>query len=282
MFQKTGSEGRWNLRHDRAMQLAVALFVLMLGLQGTFWNYSREIMPDMSIVPNVPGERTVKALSFGDDQAFFRLLALNIQTSGDTFGRFTALYKYDFNKLYHWFHLLDVLDHQSNYLPAMASYYFSQSQNSDDVRYIVDFLEEYTEGREEEKWWWVAQASYLAEHKLDDMDRALMLAERLQGIRTIPMWAQQLPAFLHEKRGEYGEALVIIQEILKDPSKYTQGELNFMKYFIGERLHKMDQVAKELEAIQKQKDKDKAEGKPEPELIGPPPDVGAPKGPSAL
>lgn len=280
LFRRSTSERKWDLRHDAGMRMALLAFTLFLAGQGAFWVHSRSVMPEMGIVPEVPGERTVRALSFGDDEAFFRLLSLNIQNSGDTFGRFTPLYKYDFNRLYHWFHLLDGLDHESNYLPSMATYYFSQSQNPDNLRYIIDFLEEYTDGRGKEKWWWVAQASYLAGHKMNDQDRALRLALRLRGVKGIPMWAQQLSAFVYEKRGEYGEALAIIQEILKDPSQYSQGELNFMKYFIDERLGKIKEVEAELKAIQAQKDKDKAEGKPDVEMHNqPPPDVGAPKGP---
>lgn len=279
-FRNDGSYGKWNLRRDAAMRRAILILLLCLAGQVHFWQKTHAIMPEMSIVPSVPGERTVRALSFGDEQAFFRLLALNIQNSGDTFGRFTALYKYDFNKLYHWFHLLDGLDNESNYLPSMATYYFSQSQNKDDVRYIVDYLDEYTEGRAKEKWWWVAQASYLAGHKLNDTARSLELAERLRGIKGIPMWAQQLAAFVHEQRGEYDEALAIIQEILKDPEQYSQGELNFMKYFIGERLGKMQAVEDELKQIQAVKDKERAEGKPD--VVpneAPPDDVGAAKAP---
>lgn len=282
-WKKDINQSPWNLRRDGAMQLAVAMFVLALGAQGAFWYKTRTIMPEMVIVPDVPGERTVRALSFGDEEAFFRLLALNIQNSGDTFGRFTALYKYDFNKLYHWFRLLDGLDNQSSYLPSMATYYFSQSQNPADVRYIVDYLDEYTLGREKEKWWWVAQASYLASHKLKDEDRALELAERLRGIKGIPMWAQQLAAFVHEKRGEFGDALAIIQDILKDPSQYSQGELNFMRYFIDERLGKLGEVENELKQIQAIKDKERAEGKPDVEMDNqPPPDVGAAKAPMGM
>lgn len=276
-------ERKWNIRGDRGMQMALAALVLSLAGQAAFWNHSRSVMPEMGIVPDVPGERTVRALSFGDEQAFFRLLALNIQSSGDTFGRFTALYKYDYNKLYHWFRLLDGLDDQSNYLPSMATYYFSQSQNRDNVRYIVDYLDEYTAGREKEKWWWVAQASYLASHKLEDLDRAQELANRLRGVKGIPMWAQQLSAFIYEKRGEFGEALTIIQEIMKNPDEYSQGELNFMKYFIDERLGKLKEVESELDAIQKQKDAERAAGKPDVQMKeAPPTDVGAPRAPAGM
>ncbi len=261
---------------EPAMQIAVAVFAIMLAGQVAFWNHSRAIKPEMGIVPDVPGERAVRALSFGDEEAFFRFYALNIQNSGDTFGRFTALYKYDYNKLYHWFTLLGKFNHQSNYLPAMASYYFSQTQNPNDVKYIVDYLDDYTDGRAKEKWWWVTQGAYLATHRLKDTNRALELANKVKGMRGIPLWAQQLPAFIHERRGEFGEALAIIEEVVKHPEEYGQGELNFMRYFVDERLNRLDEVQKDFEAAQKEKDEMKAKGLAEPTPIGPPTDVGAP------
>jgi hypothetical protein len=284
MLRLTKSSQEISLRQalrDPAMKLAVVLFASVLVAQGLFWNYARVIRPELGIVPAVPGERTVRALSFGDEEAFFRLLALNIQNSGDTFGRFTALYKYDFKKLSEWFYLLGHFNNQSSYLPSMAAYYFSQTQKASDVRYLVDYLDDYATGRVKEKWWWLVQASYLASHKLDDSARALEIAQKLGGVRGIPIWAQQLPAFIHEQRGEFGAALGIIEEVMKHPEDYSQGELNFMRYFIDERLHRLEQVEKQLDAIQKEKDAMKAKGIPDPKPMGPPPDVGAPRAPGA-
>lgn len=276
LFQPSQHRSLRVAMREPAMQRVLTVFAVFLVAQGIFWNHTRAIKPEMGIVADVPGESTVRALSFGDEEALFRLLALNIQMSGDTFGRFTALYKYDFNKLYHWFNLLDRLNHQSNFLPSLGSYYFSQTQNPSDVRYIVDYLEEYIEGRPKEKWWWVVQASYLAQHKMLDTARALRIANNLRGIRGIPIWAQQLPAFIHEDRGEFGQALTIIEEVAKHPEEYTQGELNFMRYFVDERLHSLEKVKDAFDAAQKAKDEMKAKGIPEPEIKGPPPDVGAP------
>lgn len=284
LFRRRSTERKWNLRRDGAMRLALLAFVLLLGGQVAFWSHTRSIMPEMGIVPDVPGERTVRALSLGDEEAFFRVLALNIQNAGDTFGRFTALYKYDYNKLYHWFRLLDGLNNRSNYMPAMATYYYSQSQNPHDVRYIVDYLDEYTDGRAKDKWWWIVQGVYLAQHKLKDNNRALELAQRLRGVRGIPIWAQQTPALIQENRGEFGDALAIIQDILKHPEDFSEGELNYMRYFVDERLGKLDTIKKELDAIKAEKQAEAAKAKAEGREIvqpynGPPPDVGAAKAP---
>ena len=179
-----------------------------------------------------------------DEQFFFRVLALNIQNAGDTYGRFTALNKYDFKKLYAWFKLLDEMDNTSNMLPSLATYYYSQTQHVPDVRYMVDYLYEHSSWRPEVKWWWLVQATYLANHKLKDKELALKVAQPLVNARTIPIWAQQMPAFIHEQRGEMDEALAIMENIQKDLKDIPQGELNFMKYFVEERLQKLEDIEK--------------------------------------
>jgi len=262
-----------------SLRLPILMLVLFMGLQAAFWYHTHTRLPDMSIVPDVPGETTLKALSFGDEQALFRLLALNIQNSGDTFGRFTALYKYDFNRLYHWFNALDTLDNRSNYIPAMASYYFSQTQYAPDARYIVDYLSEHSKDRIDQKWWWLVQAVYLADHKLKDQDKALELANHLSGHTNIPIWAQQMPAFVHEKRGEFDAAAIIIQSIMDSEQELPQGELNFMQYFVKERIDALDKVKADFDAGKREEEL-KARGiTPKLAPTAPPSDVGAAKAP---
>ena len=225
--------------------LVYGLFALAVASQGAFWWKTKHISPDIGIVPDVPSVETVKALSFGDEQALFRYLGLGIQNAGDTYGRFTALYKYDYFKLYHWLRLLDSLDDRSDYLPSMATYYFGQTQRKSDVKYIYDYLVEHAYERPKEKWWWLVQASYLANHKLNNADLALEAATPLETTRGIPLWAQQMPAFVYEKKGEMGAALQIIEGIMNSAEEIEQGELNFMRYFVDERLKRI----KEMEAI---------------------------------
>lgn len=230
------------------MRITIAISVILMALQVVFWWHTRKIVPDMSIVPDVPGEETVQALSLGDDQFFFRLLALQLQNAGDTFGRFTALKEYDYNKLYHWFRLLDTLDDQSNYIPSMATYYFSQTQNVADVKYIVDYLLEHAGHRVEQKWWWIVQAVYLANHRLEDKELALEIAHYIKPEYDIPVWARQMPAFVHEKRGEFDAALKIIENIIDSQSELDRGELNFMHYFAKERLGKIEALKDKIDA----------------------------------
>jgi hypothetical protein len=218
------------------MRRIVILALIFLGLQGVYWWHTVSYKPYMEIVPSVPSEVAVKAISFGDSQFFFRVLGIQIQNFGDTFGRFTPLYQYDMGKMENWFRLLDTLDNTSDYIPTMASFYFSQTQNTKDVIHMVNYLRDHSEGRLDTKWWWRAQAVYLANHKLEDPDLALELALPLVKTKNVPPWVNQLAAFIYEKKGEFEDALAIMQEVEKNADNLTPGELRFIEYFVKERL----------------------------------------------
>lgn len=219
-----------------SMMVSWLVFGILLSMQVVFWTETKMYKPRMEIVPAVPGELAVKAISFGDNQVLFRLLGLHLQNFGDTFGRFTALRDYDFERLSGWFGLLDKLDNKSNYIPTLASYYFSQTQNKPDIRYVVNYLRDHSQNRIDEKWWWQTQAVYLAQHKLKDSDLALELAKPLVNAKNVPIWVNQLAAFIHEDRGEFADALAIMENIKANAKDIKQGELNFIQRFIEERL----------------------------------------------
>lgn len=214
------------------------LFLGLFAAQVVFSVQTVHVLPNMAIVPDVPGRDVVKALSLGDEQFYFRVLALQIQNAGDTYGRFTPLKDYDYDKLGKWFHLLDSLDNESDYIPSLATYYFSQTQNIPDVRYIVDYLSDHVGDRVEEKWWWLVQAMYLANHKLEDKQLALEVGKPLMDAKTIPLWARHFPAFIYEQQGEFEQALYVMEHVLQgvEDEKLSREDFNFMRYFFDERL----------------------------------------------
>lgn len=217
------------------------LLLLILACNVVFWTQTRQMRPDLGVVPPVPGKEELALLKMGDDQFYFRLLAFKMQTAGDTYGRFTALRKYDMNRIYHWFTLLDTLDAKSDMMPAMASYYFSQTQNTKDVRPLVNYIYEHSIRDITHKWWWLLQSIYLAQYKLNDMDLALKVAAPLVDTR-VPIWAQQMAAVVHEKRGEMADALRIMETIKDNAENISDRDLKYMIYFVKERLKRLDKL----------------------------------------
>lgn len=219
--------------------ITLLLFVIFLFLQVGFWKKYEHVKPDMIIVPEVPSKLMVQALSLGDEQFYFRYLGLKIQNAGDSWGRFTALRDYNYADLLKWFMLLDILDHKSNYIPSLAAYYYAQTQNSDDTIYVVEYLRNHYKYNPALKWWWLSQAVYIAQHKLKNSDLALELAYEMHNLPNyidMPLWAREMAAFIHEKRGEEESAKDIIANIIYHQKDFSIGELNFMEYFISDRL----------------------------------------------
>lgn len=219
--------------------------LLFLLLQLVFWYKTFNIRPEMIIVESPPGVETVKAFAFGDEQFYYRYLAVQIQNFGDGYGIVTPLKDYDYNKLNKWFSLMDHLDPQSIYMASLAAYYFSQSQDTSLLTHMISYLEQTYELDPEKRWWWLYQAVYIAKHRLKDKDLALKIALKLsQGKGNMPMWARQMAAFIYEEKGEKEEALMIIKQILDNNQDIPEHEKSYMNYFINDRLNNIIDDAK--------------------------------------
>lgn len=230
---------RFSIDYRKGLKEKINFFlVLLLIFQVTSWYFTRKELPVLGILDEkVPSLNEAKAQAFGDEQFYFRYQAMNLQNSGDSFGRFTALKDYDYKVLLKWLKLLDDLDSRSNFLPAIASYYYSNTQRVEDNRYIVDYLEYTYDKRPADKWWWLGMAANIANFKLKDYDLSLRLAFKLSNTPgEIPRWAQQMPAIIYAQTGQNELALKIIEDLANRYDNYKQSDLNFMNYFVKERL----------------------------------------------
>lgn len=236
-----------NISRKNELRLYIGLILLFLVFQIIFWYKTESIKPNLGIVPEVPTLSTVKAFAFGDEEFYFRYKGFRIQNTGDTFGRFSPLKDYDYSKLSQWFSLLDSLDSRSNYVPSLAAYYYSQTQNHDDVKYIIQYLNEHADKDPEKKWWWYYQAMYLANSVYGDKDIALKMAEKLKKYSpaSAPLWTKQMYAVLLSDKGEKCEAIRVISGILEDYQKddaertISDNEINFMQFFIKQRMDEL-------------------------------------------
>jgi hypothetical protein len=220
-------------------------FILFFALQVFFWNKTENIKPALELVPPAPSKYLISAASLGDKEFLFRAMATRLQNSGDVFAGFVALKKYDYSRIYQWLTALDGLNNQSNFAPSLAAYIYSQTQTNQDTRYIIDYLDEHSAKDIDKNWWWLFQAIYIAKNNLGDMNRALELAYKLSenNAKNAPLWTKQMPAFIHEEMGDGCMAFSVIQKILNESEsgvrQVNPDELNFMRHFIQDRLHKL-------------------------------------------
>ncbi len=198
-------------------------------------------------MPPAPNKYVTSTLSLGDNEFLFRILATRLQNSGDIFAGFVALKNYDYSRVYQWMKALDNLNYQSNFVPSLASYYFSQTQKTEDVRYIINYLDEHASQNIDQKWWWLYQAVFITKKSLGDNKLALNLAYKLSqnNAKNAPFWTKELPAFLHEENGEACMAFMVIKKLIDESEsgarQITPYEMGFMRYFIKERLQRLQE-----------------------------------------
>lgn len=235
----------------RSSLLVYGFFIIILVANLAFWRDSRKILPEWDNVPPAPNSSVAAFTGLGDRGVSYRLFAYMLQNFGNTGGRFESLKKYDYANLEAWFHLTRDMDPISNYVPFLAAYFFggmeiAGAEDKERLRHVVNYLAR--EGQEPypEKWRWLAQAAYLARYKIEDLDLALELANKVAVLPgDVAPWARQLPAFVQLKMGNKEAAYQIMLQMLKtEGSKLHPNEVNEMIRFICERTLDKAEAAK--------------------------------------
>jgi hypothetical protein len=189
-------------------------------------------------VPSPPPAALAPLLTLGDDQLFYRATAFGLQNMGDGGGRTTPLAAYDYGRLDGWFRLLDRLDPAASYAPTLAGWYFGQTSRPADLRRIVAYLSAIGARDPAHNWRWLAQAVYLARHRLHDVPLALGIARHLAGLAgtQAPLWVRQMPAFVLAEVGEREAARDLLETILATDPNLPDDERAFMRRLIDQQL----------------------------------------------
>lgn len=228
--------------HLNSHKIFFWLFIATFAAQIFFWKKTENIKPNFDLVPPAPNQYLISALSLGDKEFLFRILSARLQNSGDVFAGFAALKKYNYSRIYQWMTALDTLNYKSTLVPSLASYYYAQTQNKPDTKYIIDYLDEHSSKDIDANWWWFFQAIYIAKNNLHDLDRALDLAYKLSKNNNpdAPLWTKQMPAFIHKEMGNDCLSFAVIENLIEESKsgsrQITAKEMNFIRYFINERL----------------------------------------------
>lgn len=216
-----------------------ASFAAILVLQAFLSMAVRDTKAAWANVPPVPSRAGASMTALGDEEMAYRLYGIMIQNFGSTGGLSIPLKDYDYKKLGQWFMLEDSLDPRSNFIPFLAAYYFSATQDPSELGPVIDYLAVAGQHPEPQKWRWLAQAVYLARFRLGDLNKAMDLANDLAALppEGMPGWARQMPAFIAAAKGDRETAYKMTMNLLKDEGGTLQAaEVNFMVDYICNRL----------------------------------------------
>ncbi len=214
------------------------LLLVLLGVQGGLGYGLRKVPPEYRILPQPPSMGALMARGLGDGQFVFRLAALRLQHAGNLDGRIFPYRDMDYRRLAGWLSRMDSLDPAASITPTMAAFLFVSTQEPEDTRYLVDYLERHALRDPERKWRWLAQAVYIAWYRLGDRERALGLAGILAGLPVpdLPYWARQMAVFILRDVGEKRAAREILERIAATDRNLPENERQWMERFIARHL----------------------------------------------
>lgn len=230
------------------------LFLIAIILNFSLWINLKNIQAKWGNVPPASSKEFSASIGLGDTSFSYRIIGLMLQNLGDTGGRVTALKEYHYDDLLKWFFIGQHLDSDSDYMPFLAGYYFSATQDVQQIRFLIPYLESVGLSEKGEKWRFLAQAIYLARFVLKDVDLSLGLANKLANHKKkdLPNWTKQMPAFVMNQKGDKKDAYGFLLEILRSSSKSMHpNEVTNMKYYICQQIlseeeAKMDPICKDI------------------------------------
>jgi len=231
--------------HTTHRQLWIIGLIGMVLINGALWLSVRDVKSRWTNVPPVPSRISAAFSGLGDEQFAYRTIGLSVQNLGDTGGRVTNLAEYNYETLGKWMMLEHSFDPVSNFMPTLAGFLFGASNKSTDLKPIIDYMEIAGSVKAPQKWRWLAQAAFLAKHKMKDMNRALELANKLAAMDDpdMPIWTKQMPGFILNQQGEKQAALALMIQLLKtEGEKLNPTEINAIKGYICEQIFEPEEA----------------------------------------
>ncbi|MCB1651709.1 MAG: hypothetical protein KDI46_06630 [Alphaproteobacteria bacterium] len=196
-------------------------------------------------IPPAPSVLGASLSGLGDRGLAYRVLGLGVQNFGDTGGRVISFKDFNYEELGRWMMLENSFDPHSDFMPMLAAYVYGGTSETSKLGPLVDYLEVAGDAEGENKWRWLAQAVFLARHKMKDYERAYGLAQKLAGMYKpgMPSWVLQMPAFVQNNRGAKEDALALMLSILdSEGDKLNPNEVNAMLAYICDQILKPDEA----------------------------------------
>jgi len=212
--------------------------LFLFSFTALFWTVTSQMFPRWPGVPPAPTKSSAESITLGDKEFSYRFFAIALQNFGEMGIYNIPLKDYNYEALREWFFLLHYLDPISDHVPMLAAHYFGGTSVPEQSAEIIKYLNVIGSVPFGTKWRWLAQAAYLAQHKVGDIDLALTYAYRLQKMGQahpeleMPQWARQMPVFILNNRGEKEASRKLMENLIVTEKNIHPTEVNFMRLYL--------------------------------------------------
>jgi hypothetical protein len=209
-----------------------AAFALALAAQLLWYGLAPAPASERRELPPAPPETLLRLTAFGEPAALARAGTLWLQYFDQQPGDSVPYRELDYGRLRAWLERWLALAPASEYPLALAVRLYGQVSDPPRQRIMLDFVHDTFQERPGTRWPWLAEATLLAKHRLEDPELALRYARdltaRTEGM-DVPYWARDLQILLLEDLGEYEAARILIGGLLDSGEIEDPRELRFLE-----------------------------------------------------
>ena len=219
----------------------VAGFLLMLLLQLVYHHfYKTSLLPSFTQLSKPANAELYHSLAMGSDRLWSYLLLLKLQLHDNQKGRHVNYRQLDYQVLSQWLKTLSQLNPQSDYPAFLASRVYSQVDDPQKIRKMIDLIDDLFQRNPQQHWRRMTEACLLAKHRLKDLNLALQLAQKVAALPDtfkLPFWARDMQLVLLDELNQNESAQLLISSLLQSGTIKDRDEIHFLQH----RLLKIQQ-----------------------------------------
>lgn len=232
------------LSHVTAPVLALLAtgLALQIGLHAMLpapWARAPDLAPP-------PPASLLRVASLGEPIALAKIMMLQLQAFDYRSGSKIPYKELDYAHVEAWLARILELDPGGQYPLLAASRLYAEVPDEARQRSMLDFVYRQYLLDPNRRWQWLAHATFLAKHRLNDMNLALKYAAALQKYTTakdVPAWATTMEIFIREDLNELDTARVMIGGLLASGRITDPAELRFLDGKLHEIEERLKQAA---------------------------------------
>lgn len=211
------------------------LFGLLLLLMVQLW-YHRLDQQRFETIYQPLGKplsaRAYRHAAMGSEQLLGYLLAIRLQLHDNQAGQHFRYSLIDYQVLIEWLDRITEVSPGTEYPMLLASRVYTSTGDQARLRAILGFIQRRFDDDPQLHWRRLAEASVIAKHKLQDLELALAMAEKLAqqpASVDMPNWARDFEFLLLAELNELESAIAMIQALLQTDAVHDPDEKRFLQ-----------------------------------------------------
>jgi len=213
--------------------------LLVLGVAGQLlWhNADPGFTARYQPLPPPPSDAGLRLAALGEEPILSRLMMLWLQAADTQPGASVSLQVLDYEKVRGWLAASLRLDPDSQYPLLVATRIYAAIPDKTRVRIMLEFIYQSFLQAPNKRWRWLAEASIIARHRLQDLALAKRYSLALSAKATgpqVPNWARDMGTLLLADMGEFEAAFALTAQLIKAGRITDPREIEFLKKQLDE------------------------------------------------